>query len=57
MYLMRNRLGMSYSEIAEVFSRDHTTVMHACKVAAVTMPEEIAKLAAALDERRALSAP
>lgn len=31
MYLMHTSLSLSYSEIAEAFSRDRTTVSHACR--------------------------
>ncbi len=30
MYLCRRLLGVSYSHIAQIFEKDHTTVLHAC---------------------------
>jgi chromosomal replication initiator protein len=31
MYWVRKELGFSYTEVGEIFNRDHSTVVHACK--------------------------
>lgn len=47
MYLVRQRLGWSYPRIGRVFKRDHTVVIHACRVAE-RWQSEAAEIAARL---------
>ena len=49
MVLMRQHLGMTHEDIAAVFDKDHTTVIHACETqeARMQLPSYREKFAAA----------
>jgi chromosomal replication initiator protein len=42
MYLARKLLGSSFSTLATVFERDHTTLMHACRSIAARLETDAA---------------